>query len=197
MTWFFEQKHNNFSRNLTIFAWKFASFGRKITHFLLFPAESTPKKGLFCFRTTMGENVLEYDGVLFDEADPYNDEDEDESCSSDSDDFLEIPLNDRSYYKHWNKRMMLYFQYLFLCLLHFLLLLLFLRAWTWVWAWTAWWRRAWVWIRWAWAWVTRLFCFRFCTEMETQKKGFRPEKLIRKMDGKTRGQNSTFVHGGH
>ena len=47
MTWFFEQKHNNFSRNLTIFAWKFATFGRKITHFLLFPAESTLKKVSF------------------------------------------------------------------------------------------------------------------------------------------------------
>lgn len=47
----------------------------------------------------MGENVLEYDGVLFDEGDPYYDED-DECSSSSDDDFLEIPLNDRSKYKH-------------------------------------------------------------------------------------------------
>jgi len=47
--------------------------------------------------TTMGENVLEYDGVLLDEEDdPYYEE-----CSSSEDDFLEIPLNDRFFYKHW------------------------------------------------------------------------------------------------
>ena len=44
----------------------------------------------------MGENVLEYDGVLLDEDDPYYEE-----CSSSEDDFLEIPLNDRFFYKHW------------------------------------------------------------------------------------------------
>lgn len=46
----------------------------------------------------MGENVLEYDGVLLDEGevDPYY---EDE-CSSSEDEFLEIPLNDRFFYKH-------------------------------------------------------------------------------------------------
>ena len=49
----------------------------------------------FVFRTTMGENVLEYDGVLLDEDDPYYEE-----CSSSEDDFLEIPLNDRFFYKH-------------------------------------------------------------------------------------------------
>ena len=43
----------------------------------------------------MGENVLEYDGVLLDEDDPYYDE-----CSSSEDEFLEIPLNDRFFYKH-------------------------------------------------------------------------------------------------
>ena len=51
-------------------------------------------------RTSMGENVLEYDGVLLDEGedDPYF---EDEDCSSSEDEFLEIPLNDRFFYKHW------------------------------------------------------------------------------------------------
>ena len=51
------------------------------------------------FRTSMGENVLEYDGVLLDEGedDPYF---EDEDCSSSEDEFLEIPLNDRFFYKH-------------------------------------------------------------------------------------------------
>lgn len=49
--------------------------------------------------TSMGENVLEYDGVLLDEGedDPYF---EDEDCSSSEDEFLEIPLNDRFFYKH-------------------------------------------------------------------------------------------------
>jgi len=49
--------------------------------------------------TSMGENVLEYDGVLLDEGedDPYYD---DEDCSSSEDEFLEIPLNDRFFYKH-------------------------------------------------------------------------------------------------
>ena len=48
----------------------------------------------------MGENVLEYDGVLLDEGedDPYF---EDGDCSSSEDEFLEIPLNDRFFYKHW------------------------------------------------------------------------------------------------
>ena len=54
---------------------------------------------LLFFRTSMGENVLEYDGVLLDEGedDPYF---EDEDCSSSEDEFLEIPLNDRFFYKH-------------------------------------------------------------------------------------------------
>ena len=49
----------------------------------------------------MGENVLEYDGVLLDEGedDPYYEDDE---CSSSEDEFLEIPLNDRFFYKHWD-----------------------------------------------------------------------------------------------
>jgi len=49
--------------------------------------------------TSMGENVLEYDGVLLDEGedDPYF---EDGDCSSSEDEFLEIPLNDRFFYKH-------------------------------------------------------------------------------------------------
>ena len=48
----------------------------------------------------MGEDVLEYDGVLLDEGedDPYF---EDGDCSSSEDEFLEIPLNDRFFYKHW------------------------------------------------------------------------------------------------
>jgi len=49
--------------------------------------------------TTMGENVLEYNGVLFDEDDSYS-EREDE-CSLSEDDFLEIPFNDRTACKHW------------------------------------------------------------------------------------------------
>ena len=49
----------------------------------------------------MGENVLEYDGVLLDEDDdPYYEE-----CSSSEDDFLEIPLNDRFFYKHWKNKL--------------------------------------------------------------------------------------------
>ena len=47
----------------------------------------------------MGENVLEYNGVLFDEDDSYS-EREDE-CSLSEDDFLEIPFNDRTVCKHW------------------------------------------------------------------------------------------------
>jgi len=49
--------------------------------------------------TSMGENVLEYDGVLLDEGedDPYY---VDDDCSSSEDEFLEIPLNDRFFYKH-------------------------------------------------------------------------------------------------
>ena len=46
----------------------------------------------------MGENVLEYNGVLFDEDDSYS-EREDE-CSLSEDDFLEIPFNDRTACKH-------------------------------------------------------------------------------------------------
>ena len=52
----------------------------------------------FFFRTTMGENVLEYNGVLFDEDDPYSDRDDD--CSLSEDDFLELPFNDRTVCKH-------------------------------------------------------------------------------------------------
>jgi len=60
---------------------------------------SSQRQLSFVFRTTMGENVLEYDGVLLDEDDdPYYEE-----CSSSEDDFLEIPLNDRFFYKHWKK----------------------------------------------------------------------------------------------
>ena len=57
----------------------------------------------FFFRTTMGENVLEYNGVLFDEDDPYSDRDDD--CSLSEDDFLELPFNDRTVCKHWLKVM--------------------------------------------------------------------------------------------
>ena len=53
---------------------------------------------IFFFRTTMGENVLEYNGVLFDEDDPYSDRDDD--CSLSEDDFLELPFNDRTVCKH-------------------------------------------------------------------------------------------------
>ena len=49
----------------------------------------------------MGENVLEYNGVLFDEDDPYSDRDDD--CSLSEDDFLELPFNDRTVCKHWLK----------------------------------------------------------------------------------------------
>ena len=51
----------------------------------------------------MGENVLEYNGVLFDEDDPYSDRDDD--CSLSEDDFLELPFNDRTVCKHWLKVM--------------------------------------------------------------------------------------------
>ena len=50
----------------------------------------------------MGENVLEYNGVLFDEDDPYSERDDE--CSLSEDDFLEIPFNDRTVCKHWNKK---------------------------------------------------------------------------------------------
>ena len=65
----------------------------------------------------MGENVLEYDGVLLDEGedDPYF---EDGDCSSSEDEFLEIPLNDRFFYKHWKllEKIKVYFFLLYITL---------------------------------------------------------------------------------